>query len=110
MNKRNKALGLWREKKVYHWVKNIWKWEIYKTNLVIDKYHALDFKCINSKGETCFIQVKGFSQRNKKISKKAIMFCKKTNAILYYAYVPDIIVVPPYFEKIDMEKFEENEW
>lgn len=104
----NKNLGKIREKRAKAFLENNYKWFVQKTNLAIDKYHSIDFECLNSKNEKCFVQVKGYAFYKKKPDEKAIHYAKKCNAKLYYCFVPNYFSGKILLKKVDYGK--EDKW
>ncbi len=99
MTKRNRSLGIIREKRIYAYISKCLKWDIEKANYAYDKYHAIDFICRNKAGNLIFVQVKGTSQIHKPFAKSAIEIANKHKAQLYYFYVSN-----KYDSKIYMRK------
>lgn len=104
MTNRNKQLGRIREKRAQAYLEKNYGWYVQKTNLGIDKYHYIDFQCINSKNELCYVQVKGYSFLKRKPAQKAIEYAKKHNGTLYYCFVPK-----KYLGNIFLKKIYESE-
>lgn len=104
--RKNKRIGLLREKRAKKYLEIWFRWTVNKSNLAEDKYHYIDFICYNSKGEKIFVQVKGSNWLSKEPSEKAIAYAKKHNAMLYYVYVP-----PTYFSNVRLRRirYEEQE-
>lgn len=97
---RNKYLGNIREKRAKAFLEQNYNWFVQKTNLAIDKYHYIDFECLNSKNEICYVQVKGYAFLKKKPAEQAIKFTKKHNAKLYYCFVPNKYLGKIFLKKI----------
>ncbi len=104
MNCKNKELGRIREKRAQAYMENVLKWQVFKTTIALDKWHAIDFTAIDKNNKRIVIQVKGFSQLNKPANEKAIEYARKYKNKLYYFYIGS-----NYYSKIYVRKFYDPE-
>ena len=98
---RNKNLGIIREKRVKEFISKVYKWNIIKTNIIVDKYHAIDFIATNNKNKLIYIQVKSIARLNEAFETKAISYAKFHKADLYYFYVDNKYHSKIYVRKVN---------
>ena len=81
-------IGSFREKRAMNFVSKTWKWNCYKSNIEIDKFHDVDLIAYDLNNQLNLIQVKSLKMiKSIRISEKAIKFAKENNANLYYFFV-----------------------
>lgn len=105
---KNEKLGKEREARARGYIEKCLKWRVEKSNMAIDKYHAIDFICYNKFDELVFVQVKGTTMFNRKPEQKAVDYAIKHDAFLYYIYLPKNTSQQPLMKKIWLDK-RENE-